>query len=86
SDFFIIETSSTIIMSKSSKSTEDKPLSKTRRKLASVLPPIIVVAYPVSAVFIILVRRPQLQHRASTASITRLFPVPPSPPRNIRSC
>ncbi|OWZ06764.1 hypothetical protein PHMEG_00020943, partial [Phytophthora megakarya] len=89
SAFLIIETSSTTIVSKFSIFTVDKPLSNAKIKLANVFPPIIVVvfpAFPVKAVLTILRRRAQLLHNPSTASITLLSPVPPSPPRNIRSC
>ncbi|OWZ08231.1 hypothetical protein PHMEG_00019261, partial [Phytophthora megakarya] len=53
------------------------------KKLARVLPPISVAAFPVSAVLTIESSWCQLEQNALTASITRLFPVPPAPPRNI---
>ncbi|KAE9099203.1 hypothetical protein PF010_g15286 [Phytophthora fragariae] len=47
------------------------------KKLASVHPPISVAAFPVSAAFTTESSRCQLKQKASTASMTRLFPVPP---------
>ncbi|OWY92959.1 hypothetical protein PHMEG_00037808 [Phytophthora megakarya] len=44
-----------------------------------------VAAFPVNAVLTRQSDLPQLEHNFSIASITRLFPVPPSPPRKKRS-
>ncbi|EGZ29340.1 hypothetical protein PHYSODRAFT_471171 [Phytophthora sojae] len=55
------------------------------KKNSLVSPPISVAALPVSAVWTRQSERPQLFQSAWAASIMRLFPVPPSPPRNIRS-
>ncbi|ETO62291.1 hypothetical protein F444_19779 [Phytophthora nicotianae P1976] len=58
---------------------------KCMRKLASVRPRISVATLPVSAVFTTASSRCQLVQNASTASITRLLPVPPAPPRKSSS-
>jgi hypothetical protein len=52
------------------------------KKLASVRPPIRVAAFSVSAAFTTASSRCQLKQKASTASMTRLSPVPPGSPRN----
>eukprot|EP00644_Phytophthora_capsici_P012905 jgi/Phyca11/101672/e_gw1.5.1307.1 len=56
------------------------------RKLARVRAPIKVAAFPVRAVFVTEVSRCQLVQNVFTASMIRLLPVPPAPPRNMSNC
>ncbi|OWZ18814.1 hypothetical protein PHMEG_0007040 [Phytophthora megakarya] len=85
SSLVIIETSSITSASRGAKFLSWIACSTQMRKLASVRAPISVAAFPVRAVFTSERSRCQLAQNSLSASMTRLFPVPPAPPRNMSS-
>ncbi|OWY98257.1 hypothetical protein PHMEG_00031009 [Phytophthora megakarya] len=81
SDLDIMETSSMTRRSSGMKCLFRTACFSLIMKLARVRPPISVAALPVRAAFSTASSRCQLALKAWMASITRLLPVPPAPPR-----